>query len=544
MIGLKSALGKKIPGTEVLTFLASLFFLFFCNKSFWNSVFSLLASRPIVSMWVDVFFYGLMVFSVQWLFLLLIINRWTFKPVFTGMFIITALAVYFMDSYGVYFDRSMIRNVFETDFRESIELLDWRLLYYVLAYGLVPSLLVCLIKVERFGFRKAFYVRGTCVGFALLLIAGSFWMTSSSLVPMMRAHKEIRYLVTPSNFLFSTARLFLAKEKTDGLIVKTIVGQDARRLIHSTHSKPQAFVLVIGETVRAENWGLSGYARQTTPKLAQRNVINFTDFSSCGTDTATSLPCMLSFQGRRNYDEGDIRTTESVLHVLDRSGVSVIWRDNQSGCKGTCSGLSFENFQNVKDDLLCKGGRCFDEILIRDIRNTIEKTEKDVLIVLHMLGSHGPAYYQRYPDGFRKFVPTCDTTDLSKCSRTSLVNTYDNTILYADSVLDGLIDELLSVKTHDSAMAYVSDHGESLGEKGFYLHGLPYSMAPREQIKVPFFMWFSDEFQRSHDVSLACVTQRAKQAANHDSLVHTLLGLFDVKSHIYDPVFDLARNCD
>lgn len=528
---------------ETLAFIASVFFTIACNGPFWAM---LAATRPLPLLELStlILFTGVLITGLQWLLLLLVLNRWTAKPILWLLFLSTAPAVYFMANYGVYLDKSMIRNVFETDALEAAELIDWKIIPYLLLYGVLPAFVISRFQFVQQTFKKALQARAIGVVFASLMIGVGLWSTMDSMVPMMREHREARYLVTPANFVISTLRL--AKKESYPLTSsapKAVAAQDAARVVHTAHKKPQAFVLVVGETVRAQNWGLSGYKRQTTPQLALRDVINFKDVTSCGTDTATSLPCMLSLYGRRQYDEEKIRNTESVLHVLNRVGVSVLWRDNQSGCKGTCSGLSFEDVSVVKDASLCKGKRCYDEVLLRDLKKKIDTSEGDVLIVLHMLGMHGPAYYERYPESYRKFTPTCDTTDLSRCERQRLVNTYDNGILYTDSVLDKVIAELANIQTHETGMLYVSDHGESLGEGNLFLHGLPYALAPKEQTQVPLTMWLSPRLMADHHLTRPCLSQRSETAASHDNVVHTLLGIFDVRTSAYDPSLDLGRSC-
>jgi lipid A ethanolaminephosphotransferase len=165
-------------------------------------------------------------------------------------------------------------------------------------------------------------------------------------------------------------------------------------------------------------------------------------------------------------------------------------------------------------------------------------------VVLHQLGNHGPAYHRRYPDAFRRFQPTCDTPDLRQCSREQIVNAYDNALLYTDHVLARAIDWLRERQaTHDTALVYLSDHGESLGENNLYLHGIPYAIAPDTQTKVPMLMWLSPSYAARWRLDAACLRQRATQPVSHDHLFHTLMGLFDVTTTARDPAFDLAGGC-
>jgi lipid A ethanolaminephosphotransferase len=303
-------------------------------------------------------------------------------------------------------------------------------------------------------------------------------------------------------------------------------------------------VLVVGETARAANWGLNGYARQTTPELAQLPVINFPDVTSCGTNTEVSVPCMFAPVGRRDYDAARIRGSESLLHVLARAGVAVLWRDNQSGCKGVCEGLPQEEIVKLDPPGLCSDGRCLDEALLAGLDERLATAKGTQLLVLHMLGNHGPSYFRRYPPAFERFKPACTKDDLQLCSREEVVNAYDNALLYTDHVLARVIAKLHGAAARvDSALLFVSDHGESLGENNLYLHGMPYAIAPDVQTRVPMVMWLSSGLPADAGLDPDCLRRRAAQPATHDNLFHTILGLLDVKTALYDPAWDLAQAC-
>jgi lipid A ethanolaminephosphotransferase len=306
-------------------------------------------------------------------------------------------------------------------------------------------------------------------------------------------------------------------------------------------------VLVVGETARAANWGLNGHARQTTPELAAvPGLINFPQTSSCGTNTEVSVPCMFAPVGRRDYDEDRIRGSESLLHVLARAGVDVLWRDNQSGCKGVCEGLPSEEMVRLDPPGLCAEGRCLDEALLAGLDERLASARGSGLIVLHMLGNHGPSYFRRYPERFARFQPACQSDDLRQCDSTAIANAYDNALLYTDHVLATLIARLQAQAQSsqvDTAMIYLSDHGESLGESNLFLHGLPWAIAPEVQKRVPMVMWFSDGLARQERLDLDCLRRRAAQPAAHDHLFHTLLGLLDVRTALHEPALDLLAGC-
>jgi lipid A ethanolaminephosphotransferase len=381
------------------------------------------------------------------------------------------------------------------------------------------------------------------LGLAAAALLGALLLVFQPLASLVRQQREVRYLVTPANLLWS-AGVVLSADARAGARPRRPIGLDAQPgPTGAKRERPLLLVLVVGETVRSANWGLAGYARQTTPQLAALPVVNFAQVTACGTNTEVSLPCMFAPVGRRDYDEARIRGSESLLHVLARAGVAVEWRDNQSGCKGVCDGLP--SHRPRPQPTLCDGEqRCLDEVLLDGIDAELDRLHGTRVLVLHMLGNHGPSYFRRYPREFARFQPACESDDLRRCSDAQIVNAYDNALLYTDAVLARLVGTLQAHAGRvDSAMIYVSDHGESLGESGLVLHGLPYAIAPAVQTTVPMTLWWSDGFARATTLDGDCLRKRAGQPARHDHLFHTVLGLLDVRTALYAPAWDLSRDC-
>jgi len=466
------------------------------------------------------------------------------RPLLALLITITAFATYYMQRFGVYLDPTMLRNVIGTDPAEAGELLGWGMLPHLLVFGVLPLLLLWRMRVVRQPLGRALLLRlATMVGATLVLIAAML-PVFQDFSALMRNHKAMRYLITPGNLVYSTARA-LGDGASEAQLARTPVGTDARLdTSWATRTKPTLLVLAVGETARAASWGLNGYRRQTTPELAAREVINFPDVKACGTNTETSLPCMFAAVGRRDYDERRIRTSESLLHVLNRAGFQVLWRDNQSGCKGVCDGLAEERLDDVKRLPLCDGSRCLDAALLEGLDTVARDAQGNLVVVLHMLGNHGPAYHKRYPEAFRRFTPTCDTGELHQCTREQVVNAYDNALLYTDHVLAKTIGFLQSQSQRfDTALVFVSDHGESLGEKGLFLHGVPYAIAPDEQTQVPMTWWLSPGYAASFGLDTACLRREAAAARTHDHLFHTVLGLLQVHAREYEVGLDITRPC-
>ncbi len=527
---------------ERLALLASVFFAVFSNVAFFRTVAATGALHG-TGGWQLAASLFIAIVALNMLLLCVLLNRWTVKPLLIALLLVTAAAAHFMSRYTVYFDADMVRNVLHTDAKESSELLTPGFIGSLVIYGLLPSLLVWRTKVRLRPFKRALLIRGLCLLAAIAVSAGAMLLSFQNLSALMRNHKELRYLIAPGNYLVSSLQVAM----DDGVArdaTRIPVGTDARLAVRPPGAKPRLLVLVVGETARAQNWGLNGYARQTTPELKRIEPVNYRDVTACGSSTEVSLPCMFSPYGRADYDKDKIRRSESLLHVLERAGVKTLWRDNQSGCKGVCAGLSFESFQHDDDPAFCDGDRCLDQVMLRGLMQFSRGLTGDSVVVLHQLGNHGPSYYLRYPPRLRRFVPDCRTPELGKCSRQEIVNAYDNALLYTDEFLARTIRLLSEEPSRDTAMIYVSDHGESLGEGGLYLHGVPYAIAPATQLKVPMVMWMSPGFASGRGIDMRCMRKHADAAASHDNLFHSVLGLMQVSTRAYDRRRDLFAKCE
>lgn len=465
------------------------------------------------------------------------------KLVLVIMLLLSACVSYFMSNYGVMIDYSMLINAMQTDRREVFDLLGPGLAFWVLLVGVLPAIVVSRIPVARPGYARSGLFKAGSVLVALALIALILALAYQSYASLLRNHRELRLMLVPSN-LVGAVHSYAKRQLRTPLTLEQ-VGLDAARQVNSAAGgRHKVVVLVVGETARAASFSLNGYERQTNPALAAREVVSFSEVSACGTATAISVPCMFQDLGRREYRSIHGKSRENLLDVLQRAGVAVLWRDNNSGCKGACDRVPSEEVDKLQIPGICNADGCFDEALLHGLAERIDSSSDDTLIVLHMLGSHGPAYYKRYPQAFRRFTPTCDSSQLDKCDNAAIVNAYDNSILYTDHVLGQLLDLLKArAQRFDTAMLYVSDHGESLGEKGVYLHGLPYAMAPSEQTQVPMVAWLSEGFARSGGASMECLRGRRDSPLSHDNLFHSMLGLMGVSTSVYREELDLFRPC-
>lgn len=492
-----------------------------------------------------IFVLSLPLFVLIWLYVLLSVMAWgrLIKPVLAIVLLVAAAASYFMNSYGIVIDYSMLANVMQTDSSEAAELLNWNLLLWMLGFGVLPALIVTRVRLIQRSWSRALAHRLIGVTVALTCLAIIVFTLFQSYASLMRNHRELRLMLIPSNVVsaihgYTRRQLAVPTELS-------AVGSDARsEEVTAGARKPRLTVLVVGETARSANFSLNGYTRDTNPELASRGVLSFTNVGSCGTATAVSLPCMFLDVGKEGYKDGLALRREGLLDVLQRAGVSVLWRDNNSGCKGICDRVPNIKMDNQKTLGLCKSDECYDEILLHDLQAYLDQQKRDSIVVLHMKGSHGPSYSKRYPPAFERFIPVCDNNQLDRCTRASIVNAYDNSLSYTDYVLGKTIDLLKrNSELFDTAMLYVSDHGESLGENGLYLHGLPYSMAPSEQTSIPMILWLSQDMQSRLALDSKCLKGQRDVSLSHDNLFHSILGLMGIQTTAYRPKLDLFSAC-
>lgn len=528
--------------TELLLFGICTFFTAVFSLPFWRGSSSFLGTLAF-DMVRDLFLIGVVITCLHFLILLPFINRYTLKPMLSLLIIAGASASYFSWYYGTYFDVSMVNNVLQTDFRESTELLTSHYLLFMLALTLLPLIVLNTAIVTPFALLVTIKRRLVSALVVAAFMVVALGVSFQSFAGLMRNHTELRYLINPGNLLLSVPRA-IANSVNGSIIDKVEIGMDATTTQSTTSAKPRLLILVVGETVRAANWGLSGYDRNTTPNLAnQKNLVNFTDVTSCGTSTAVSLPCMFADVTKTEYSSVYGLAHKSLLSVVKFAGYTVEWIDNQSGCKGVCEAIDTDNIDPLRFVDLCPDGHCFDEVLSSNLTEELAETPRNELIVFHMLGSHGPSYFRRYPEAFEVFTPTCHKDELSQCSQQEIINGYDNSVRYTDHVLNAMLTQLQADQTRDIAMIYVSDHGESLGEMGLYLHGLPDMIAPDTQNHVPMVWWLSEGFQKATGISTSCLRHQAAAAVSHDNLFHSILGLLSIQTEIYDPELDIGLRC-
>ena len=471
---------------------------------------------------------------------------WIRKPLLLILIVASAAANYFMYSFGTVIDTNMIQNVFETDLQEATALFSMKYLLWMLLLGVLPAALIVLTRIEN---NRPWWmsivwrlVTSLAAIFIVLLIAALFYKDYAS---MIRNNKGLVKMVTPPNVVSSIGH-YADNRWFAGSQALVKIGLDAHKgPVLAGEKKKTLVIFVLGETARAENFSLGGYARETNPKLKRDNVIYYRNATSCGTETAISVPCMFSNMTRQQYNANLAHHQEWLLDVMAHAGVNVLWRENDGGCKGACDRVPHTDMTQWRVSELCKTDYCLDDVLLHRLNNYIGSVKDDTVIVLHQMGSHGPAYYLRYPAESRQFTPTCDSNQIQDCDPQALVNTYDNSILYTDSMLDSTITLLKSWSDkYNVAMIYLSDHGESLGEHGMYLHGTPYLFAPSQQTHIPLLLWMSADYATAFDIDQQCLQKQAQtDDVSQDNIFHTLLGMMNVQTREYQPALDMIRSC-
>lgn len=474
--------------------------------------------------------------------------RWNAKIIALVLLLVGGFSSYFVTSLGVCITPDQIQNMVQTDPKEVRDLISLRLFLWTIIFVIFPILVLYLVRIKQETIAKQLLSKGLNIGASLLLVAGLLFTFYVDYAAIFREHHDLKGMISPQNAIASSLSYYRNKVPKQNLPLVSY-GTDAHLVQRVNQGeKPKLMVLVVGETARAESFSLNGYAKNTNPELSKLDIINFSQVSSCGTATAVSVPCMFSGMPRTDYDEQLASHREGLLDIAQRAGYKVTWIDNNSGCKGACNRVEqFEIPQKLKEKWCNKDGECHDEILVESLNAylaAIPPTDKTPrLIVLHQEGSHGPAYYQRSTAAFQPFKPSCDSNAIQGCSRTELLNSYDNSIVYTDHVLSSLIQQLKANTMYQTGFWYLSDHGESTGEHGLYLHGSPYAIAPSQQTHIPMLMWFSPEWTQRHATQIICLTQQKSKNLSQDNLFPSLLSLLDVKTQVIHKQNDMLQQC-
>ena len=525
-----------------LTLVVSLILVTFYNNIFWSEILKIAADSQQNRFFLASIFLLLVAFIN--LCLSLVSFKYILKPSVILILLVATFAAYFMTTYGIIIDQSMVKNVLAIDVGDVAELLNVKMFYYLVVLGVIPSFLVLRSEIRYKPFvRELFMVLGGVLTslVALVVVLVFFY---KDYISLGKNYNYVRHLINPVSPIYEVAS-YAKRTVTSGKVVVRPIGEDARIIKPwQERGKKNLVILVVGEAARARNFSLNGYERKTNLFLEKEDVLSFTNTYSCGTVTTTSLPCMFSHFGRESFSDFKTDRHEGLLDVLLHAGVQVLWRENNSGCKGVCKRVETEDMAGLQVADLCAAGECQDIILLQGLQKYINQIGSDAFIVLHQKGSYGPEYYRRSPPDFKAFVPECTTNQLQECLSEELLNAYDNTIIYTDYFLSQVIDILK--KNSDQfnvSMLYLSDYGESLGEKNIYLHGLPYIIAPDEQKHIPFILWLGDAFLKGNHIDKSCLQKKVDEKLSHDNLFPSVLGLMGISTAMYNKELDIFADC-
>jgi len=529
--------GRPELSPVLLNALVATYLMALCNATFWGHLFRIFEGRTVTA---------LVFAGAVWALMLLVISilalRRAQKVVLVALLMIAGVTSYYVDVLGVVVDRDMIQNAMTTTFAESKHLITLHFIGHVFLYGVLPSALVLWVRIRRAPVLRAAVGTGVVAALSAALLVGLLFTNLKAYSTVLRADKELMGAVQPLAPMSGALRYAKMMFKTTNLVLEE-TGTDAKPGSYLAKvTKPLLMVIVAGETGRAANWSLGGYERDTNPELAKRDILYYPNATSCGTATATSLPCMFSPLTRAEYSYEGGLSHENLLDVLARSGFKVEWWDNNSGHKNVADRVP-SRMMTAEDGAEFCQPECIDGIFLKRLETVAAGITENTVIVLHQIGSHGPSYWLRYPADREIFKPACHTPELSDCTTDEIVNAYDNTIAYTDYFLAQVIDILQAEDNVVPAMYYVSDHGESLGEGGIYLHGTPYFMAPDTQTHVPMVIWMSERFHETMGLDPACMAKRTSEQVSHDNMFSTVIDMLDVATRAENEPLDLADPC-
>ena len=479
----------------------------------------------------------ILVTTINALFLSLISNKFTLKVVFSAFTLIGIYSSYFAYKFGIIIDDVMILNIISTDAAEASGLLSLDIIL-ISIFAVIAVFIIYKVKIPFENLKKEAIARLMLLVCLPLVMVGVIFLNSAAFASFFREHKEIRYYTNPITPIYSTINL-LHENLTSDKRELEIIDPAPYAKISYEDSDYELVILIVGETARSDRMSLNGYEKNTNPYTSNiKNIISYTNFWSCGTSTAISVPCLFSYTNRKDWKKDDIYLRENVLDTLHKQGVYVEWRDNNSSSKGVADRIPYLNYRNADINPNCDI-ECRDIGMLDGLETVVKNhPNQDILIVLHAMGSHGPHYAARVPDKYKKFFPECKTNDLQSCSVEEISNAYDNTIVYQDYLNSLAIDFLKKFPERDARFLYISDHGESLGEDGMYLHGYPYRFAPENQKKVAALTWAP----QGSDIPQYEVMKMKHEELSHNNLACSLLELFEVDSEICSDFQSIFRN--
>ena len=461
----------------------------------------------------------LVLFGLLFIFILLFGARYILKPLILILLLCSSSIFYYRQTYGVAVDEGIILSlldaVIEGNTQEINDLISIKLVLLIFILGIIPSLPLFFATIIYPSVKKEILSRTGFIICTILVMVGLIAVDYKDISLTARQNKHLNKSAIPHYSISSLLNIIKHSFRTQPIFAEL----DENPTIKNPNEQIIGIV-VVGETARADHFSINGYEKQTTPLLQKIDIVNYTNAYSCGTLTKISVPCMFYVGNYDQYDTKKAKYQANLIDIIDKAKADVTWIENNSSCKNVCDRIKNKTIAIITDQ-----ENTYDELMLKWVDTIIKKNNNSrTLIVLHTMGSHGPSYYKRYPAQFDQFKPSCKSNNPQECSKEELINAFDNTILYTDYFLHQLIERLQKLNKK-SFLLYASDHGESLGEHGLYLHGVPRKIAPEEQIHIPWFLWFSEQYKKE---TFSLVDQTTK--ITHEYFPHTILDALKIES--------------
>ncbi len=458
-----------------------------------NSV-MLVTMAVLVMLGLDFLFYYLL----AWL------GRFVGKCIIALTFLADAVMLIGVVNYDVLVTDEIMGCVLKTRYAEVSGFLSWGVVPYMLFFGVLPCIYVFARKVEYGSWKRMLGSVGISLGVILAAVFGNMknwpWIDRNS--------TELGSVIMPWSYIVNTVRFYQGERQRNR---KEILLPDAT----SVSDSRDICVLFIAESARRDRFSLLGYERETNRYTAADSVKAYNALSSA-TYTTAGVKAILE-------PVDDPELYEILPNYLQRAGVDVWWRTSNWG-EPPVHTANYYTFSQLKQRYPQADSR-YDGLLLEGLREDIAGSDSTkVFVVIHAYTSHGPSYNTNYPPEFEVFKPVANTVEMSKVTQEELDNAYDNTIVYTDWLLHQVIEMFRSFPDRRCCLLFISDHGESLGENNIYMHGIPLSMAPREQREIPMLVWSSDKSLQYKDLP---------EVGQHH-VFHSILRFFGIESPAFN----------
>lgn len=468
-------------------------------------------------------FHDFMVLAFQWvaiavgtfgLLYLLSINKYIFAITFPLLVAFSTVLAYYRYTVNATLTPMTIELALINDLRTNMQVVSWQLVSLILL-SLVVSVAIVWLRWKKISFTRP-YIH-------LIVALGIIFMTNSFIPQLKRPLTQRMPYSIYYNFKLYFEIRDVAAEHRETFTSESVANSDSL-----------VVVFVIGESLRNDHLQINGYERETTPYLMEEdNLVSLTDIYSEECFTHTSVPQIMtradSANPQRAYDE------QSFVTIFKDAGFRTTWIANQE------SVATYAYFMNECDTLIYVNGdksvytfdKWLDEDILSHLENELQDDNPTQLHILHSIGSHW-WYNSHYTDEFERYTPVIKSRVVSSNTQEEMINSYDNTILYTDFFIKETIDLIRDKK---SILIFLSDHGESLGEDGYYLHG-----ADRPELHYPAaFVWYSDKYAQSFPDMIENLKDNSDKKYRSDYLFHSIIDAADITTEYIEPQLSIFR---